>query len=310
MQQLHKNIKLKIAEEILRLRFSQMLINEGIKNKEFAVPIHLAMGHEAIAIAVSSIMEKDDKLVLSHRNIAYNLAMASCFKDIYDEYLLRPTGLNQGKSGSMNLANPQKGIIYTSSILGNNFPVATGAAMAERMLSKKNLIIVLGGDGSIEEGSFYESLILSRTFGLSILFVLENNNWSLATDIKERRCKIDLAILSKAIGIKYANFSGNDPYRYIAELKKLRDYSLLKKAPVCVEVKVATLGDWRGAIMPQYPKGKFINYHAGGAPNIHFHNSPIIKQNVDDPVFVIKKYLQSSAIEKIRQSILKEIDFL
>lgn len=300
--------KKKIAEEIFRLRFSQIAVNEGIKKGIFRVPIHLALGHEAIAVAVNAIMGKDDKLVLSHRNIAYNLARLGSLKEIWDEYLLKPTGLNKGKSGSMNLANPEKGILYTSSILGNNFSVAAGMAMAEKMFSKRNLTIVLGGDGAIEEGAFYESLVLAKTLGLSMLFIIENNNWSLATRIKDRRCQIDLADLAGAVRIKYAKLSGNDPYKYIACLKQLRRYSLAKKEPVCVEIKLSTLGDWRGPVTPQYPQGKFINYHSGAAPSISWDNSPIIKQDVSDPVFVVKRYLKAPVIEKMRRFVLKGLN--
>ena len=300
----------KIATEILRLRFSQMAVNDGIKNGKFKVPIHLAMGHEALAVAVSAIMGEGDKLILSHRNLAYHLARLGLLKEIWDEYLLKPSGLNGGQSGSMNLTNPRRGIVYASSILGNNFPVATGVAMAEQMALTKNLTIVLGGDGSIEEGAFYESLILAKTLGLGVIFIIENNDWSLATRVKERRCQIDLALLAKSIKIKYARLSGNNPGKYIAQLKQLRSYALSKKTPVCIEVDVATLGDWRGPVAPQYPQGKFINYHAGMAPNISFDQSPIIKQDASDPVFVVKKYLKEPVVGKMRRIVLKGINLL
>ena len=297
----------KLITEILRLRFSQMAINEGIKNKKFNIPVHLAIGHESIAVAVNAIMGKNDKLVLSHRNVAYNLARSHTLRDIWNEYALKPNGLNQGKSGSMNLANPKEGIIYTSSILGNNFPVATGIAMADKMRSDKNLTVVLGGDGSMEEGSFYESLVMAKTLGLSILFIIENNDWSLATRIKERRCGIAIDILAKSVGIKYAKLTGNNPYKYITNLIQLKKYALSKKSPVCIEVGINTLGDWRGPVTPQHPRGKFINYHAGAALNISIDNHPIIKKDASDPVFVIKNHVNASIIDKIRSLVSKDL---
>ena len=82
-----------IAKEVLRLRHSQMIVNEKYKSGLFKVPIHLALGHEAIAVAVDSVMEANDKLVCSHRNIHYNLARAKVLKPILDEYLLKKEGL-------------------------------------------------------------------------------------------------------------------------------------------------------------------------------------------------------------------------
>src|SRR3989344_9056191 len=125
--------KTKLIENMVRVRLGQIIINEKIKNNEFKIPIHLAMGHEAIAIAVDSIMTESDQLVLSHRNIHYNLARAKNLKSEIDEYLLKKEGLAEGQLGSMNLANEKKGIMYTSSILGNNLPVATGLALGKKV---------------------------------------------------------------------------------------------------------------------------------------------------------------------------------
>src|SRR5205809_5961703 len=119
------NIKDRIVDEAIRIRLSQMLINEDYKAGNFKIPIHLAFGHEAIAVAVSNVLREEDKLVLSHRNMAYNLARAGKLKPVLDEYYLRETGLASGKLGSMNQINPLKNIIYSSSILVNNFPVTT-----------------------------------------------------------------------------------------------------------------------------------------------------------------------------------------
>src|SRR3989338_9313995 len=130
--------KIQIAREIIRLRLSQMIVNEKCKSGEFKIPVHLALGHEALAIAVSSIMQGKDKLLLSHRNIAYNLARAPLLP-IMNEYFLKPAGLAKGRFGSMNLINPRRGVAYTSSILGNQFAIAVGISMAEKLFDGKSI---------------------------------------------------------------------------------------------------------------------------------------------------------------------------
>src|SRR6185437_9641941 len=102
----HSDTQKRIAEEIIRLRVSQMIVNEEYKAGKFKVPIHLALGHEAIAVAVSETMEPGDSLLPTHRNIAYNLARAGALRPILDEYFLKSTGLDGTHSGSMNLLNP------------------------------------------------------------------------------------------------------------------------------------------------------------------------------------------------------------
>jgi len=302
-----KNYNVEITEEILRVRLGQMIVNERYKNNEFKIPIHLALGHEAIAVSVDSIMEKDDKLILSHRNIHYNLAREKSLKPEIDEYYLKEGGLSKGQLGSMNLANEKKGIVYTSSILGNNLPVATGVALGKKVKNEDGIVIVETGDGAIEEGSFYESLVFLKSNNLPVLIIIENNGWSLATRIKERRCDIDIKKLTESINIKYELLDSNDTYEYIEKLKNLREYTLLNKTPVCIEVRLATLGSWY-LKTEDHPNGKFINYHAGPAPTVNVKNGALIKESQDDPVFVLQKYFSKDEIEEISQNILKKLE--
>jgi TPP-dependent pyruvate/acetoin dehydrogenase alpha subunit len=289
--------KKKIAEEVIRLRISQMIVNEEYKAGKFKIPIHLALGHEAIAVAVSEMMEQGDSLLPTHRNIAYNLARAGRLRPILDEYLLKPTGLNGARSGSMNLLNPERGIPYASSILGNQFSVATGIAMANKISGKNNAVIVMAGDGSMEEGSFYESMLMARSLELPVLFVVENNEWSMATRINERRSPIDLSLFAESLNIRYANLHDNDVYRYIDTLKDMRKFAIENSAPACIEVRVSTLGDWRMKT-EGFPEGEFINYHAGPAPEVSLDEWPIIRENDEDPVFALMRHIERSVLEE------------
>jgi len=302
-----KNHNIEIAKQILQVRISQMLINEKYKNGEFLIPIHLALGHEAIAVSVDSTMEKNDNLILSHRNIHYNLAKEKALKPEIDEYYLKKEGLSRGQLGSMNLANEKKGIIYTSSILGNNLPVATGVALGKKVKNEDGIVIVETGDGAIEEGSFYESLVFLKSNNLPALIIIENNEWSLATTIKERRCDIDIKKFTESLNIKYEKLDSNDIYEYIKKLKNLRKYAISNKTPVCIEVKLTTLG---GLYLKteECPNGKFINYHAGPAPTVNVKDGALIKESQEDPVFVLQKYFSKEEIEEISQNILKKLE--
>ena len=297
-----------LAEKILQIRLAQMIVNENYKDGQFKIPIHLAFGHETFAVAINEIMDDDDKLILTHRNIAYNLARLGKLRPIMDEYFLKSTGLDSAKSGSMNLINPSKGLIYTSSILGNNFSVAAGIAMSLEIKQKDGIAIVLGGDGSLEEGSFHESILMFKSLNLSGLLVIENNDWSMATKISERRIPIDLETFAKSYDVKFVRLSGNDPLNYIQELKNLKEYSKQNNELICIELMVNTLGDW---IMTndQNPDGKFINYHAGPAPTVDVKACPaLIKENNSDPIFVLIDLLGVDKLNKISDKIRNELE--
>lgn len=105
-----------LARDLIRIRIAQLLVNEAYKAGKFLIPIHLALGHESIAVAVAAGMKAEDLILLSHRNIHYNLALTQALKPVLDEYLLKEAGLGGGRMGSMNLDNEAARVIYTSSI--------------------------------------------------------------------------------------------------------------------------------------------------------------------------------------------------
>ncbi len=284
-----------LAHEVLRSRIAQLLINEAIREKTFRVPVHLAMGHEAIAVAVANVRAPRDQVLLSHRNIHYQLAFGASLKSLYDEYALLPSGLAGGQLGSMNLSNPAAGILYTSSVLGNNLPVAAGVALAEQSKDSDAVTFVVTGDGAMEEGSFYETLLMLRSQNSRCIILVENNEWSLATQISERRCPIDVASITKGFDIAYLRLRGNDVPRYVDALQALRQEVLDRRYPAVVEVDLKSLGDWRMP-NPDFPDGKYINYHAGLAPEASLSDWPTLRDDEWDPVHVLLESKNAAAL--------------
>lgn len=303
-------MKINIFTDLVRLRLSQILINEEYKLGKFKLPIHLSLGHEAIALAVSNTMKNEDKLLLTHRNISYNLAKCTNLRLILDEFLLNENGLCNGKLGSMNLSNIDENILYTSSILANNFSVAAGVAMANKIKNNQSVTYVLGGDGSMEEGSFYESLVMMKSLGLSVLVIIENNEWSLGTHISERRSQIDIEKLSNSLGIDYIRLEKNNVNNYLNILKKAREFSINNNEPICIEVCLKTLGDRRNPPSVEHPNGKYINYHAGPSTVVNitenFHGA-LLQYNYDDPIFVALEEIGENSLQKIATEIFSKL---
>ena len=147
----------------------------------------------------------------------------------------------------------------------------------------------------------------SQNVGKGEHFVLiENNGWSMFTRISERRCVIRTDSLADAFGIPYERLTGNDPWRYIAALSRLRNIAIEQRSPVIVEIEVSTLGD---VTLPA--EGRHINYHHGVAP-VTFSDWPLIKQDPSDPVHVLMERLgEPTAREiagRIHASLLDEIN--
>jgi TPP-dependent pyruvate/acetoin dehydrogenase alpha subunit len=238
-----KSIKKKyssILQNIIKSRKFQIEINKKILSKEISVPVHLAFGHEFVSALVYKYFNKEkDKIILTHRNIHFSSIFS---KNVIEKYSrLCKKKYNLRIRGSMNFTDSESGIIYTSSILGNNLSVATG--VAKTLKDKGGYCVCVTGDGAIEEGSFYESLTLSRFLKLPIIFLLENNDWSMATTINQRRSRINLSLLAKSLNIKYHYFPIKNLKKNIKTFENIAKNLRANSFPVICEFEVITIGE-------------------------------------------------------------------
>ncbi|MCQ0987993.1 thiamine pyrophosphate-dependent enzyme [Jiella marina] len=272
-----------LAWEMLRLRLSMLVVNELVKRRAFQVPIHLALGHEAVAVAVSMAMGAHDRLLLTHRNIHYNIARNADLAAEIAEYRLERDAPGGGRFGAMNLIAPENGIVYTSSILGNCLPVAVGVAKGRAVKQADAVTFAVTGDGALEEGAFYEALMMATSLRLPLIFLVENNDWSMYTRVAERRCALDLQRLAEAFAIPFRRLSGDDAEACLKGMTALRADVAEAQRPAIVEVTLATLGDRE--VTEEGKPPRTINYHHGGAAHISYEAGPIIEESERDPLY-------------------------
>ena len=284
--------------KVLLLRGYQHIINELVKRKKIFLPPHMAFGYEANAVAINSIFEKGDRILLTHRNIAYNLIFDLNLNKYIDELNIKPSGINKGLSGPMNIVNHEKGVVYTSSILGNNFSIGLGFSINNKCLKKNNITYVVTGDGAIEEGTFVETLILAKKFKSRLIFIVENNDFAMASKIKERRDKINLKLLSKAYGCSYLFLENRNALDYSRKLLNIKKKIKKKPTPYIVEIKTTMFNRHAGAT-PGFP---------GDPMNIDFAKGLIIKKNFTDPAYLSNIILGKIISEKIILNLKKYLN--
>jgi TPP-dependent pyruvate/acetoin dehydrogenase alpha subunit len=109
---------------------------------------------------------------------------------------------------------------------------------------------VFCGDGSLEEGAFYESANFAAVRNLPVLFVCENNLYSVYSHLRVRQPKgRKIHKMVEAIGIPASLVDGNDPQAVyeaaLAGLDHIRD----GKGPFFLEL---TTYRWREHCGPNY----------------------------------------------------------
>ena len=284
---MNPSVESKLAKKIKVMREIQVSINKKMLEGQFPIPIHLAIGHEAVSACIAEVFSPQDKLLLTHRNIHFHLAFGATEEQLTNEYMLKPSGLASGKLGSMNLMNPQAGNIYTSNILGNNLSVALGVAFSIKIKKQNGVVWVITGDGAIEEGAFYEAVLFASSLKLPIVFVVENNGWSLGTRISERRAQIDLCKFAGSMKVEFQSLKDNNVDDYLSVMSKIREIVAATTQPQVLEVEVHSLGGFY--VAEDQDSKRYVNYHAG-AIKIEPDENGIFEKNSTDPVFTSLKY--------------------
>jgi len=201
---------LRMHRDMLRIRLVEESIAARYAEQEMRCPVHLSIGQEATAVGVCHALQHTDRVFSTHRCHAHYLAMDGSLKAMLAEIYGKAAGCVGGRGGSMHLADPDRGIVASVPIVASSIPLAVGAALADQIDSKKNVSVAFFGDASVEEGVFHESANFASLRKLPVLFVCENNLYSVYTPLKDRQPPRPLIELARAHGMSCVSADGND----------------------------------------------------------------------------------------------------
>lgn len=196
--------------ELLRIRLIEERIAALYPEQKMRCPVHLSIGQEAVAVGTCAALEPDDWAMSGHRSHGHYLAKGGDLKAMLAELYGKATGCTGGKGGSMHLLDLDAGFVGAVPIVGSTIPIATGAAWASRLQGNSRVVVSYFGEGAAEEGVFHESLNFAQLKKLPIVFVLENNLYSVYTPLELRQPDRPLEDLARAHGVAHATGDGND----------------------------------------------------------------------------------------------------
>jgi TPP-dependent pyruvate/acetoin dehydrogenase alpha subunit len=170
------------AEELLGF-YRRMLLIRGFENSvqslflrgEVHGTTHLYSGQEAVAVGFASALEPGDRVACTYRGHGHLLAMGSDPESLLAELLGRESGVNGGRAGSMNIVDPDHGVLGCYGIVGGSIAAATGAALSLR--DTGSIAVAYFGDGATNQAYFFECLNFAKALSLPVLFVCENNGY-------------------------------------------------------------------------------------------------------------------------------------
>jgi TPP-dependent pyruvate/acetoin dehydrogenase alpha subunit len=204
-------LALALYERMIRIRAFEQKVQQLFKLGKLPGFVHLYIGEEAVAVGACSVLRDGDRITSTHRGHGHLIAKGADVERMMAELFGRRSGYCKGKGGSMHIFDFGLGILGANGIVGGGIPIATGAALADRVLGRDNVTIAFFGDGAANQGVLHEALNLSAVWSLPVVYLCENNQyteWMRTEDITAGR----IADRAHAFGVPGVQVDGNDVF--------------------------------------------------------------------------------------------------
>ncbi len=297
----NQDICIDLLRRMKLIRLTEEKIAEKYCEGKMRCPTHLCIGQEAIASAVGALLRKNDFVLSTHRAHGHYLAKGGDLKKMMAEIYGKASGCSKGNGGSMHLIDKNVGFMGSTSIVGGTIPVAVGLGLSIKLHKSGQLSCVFFGDGAVEEGVFYESVNFAVLKKLPVLFICENNLYSVYSHLKVRQPEgRKIYKMVEAMGCPVIHGDGNNALEVYEKVKSGIELARAEKSPVFFEFQTYR---WREHCGPNYDND--IGYRT---------EEEFLSWKKNDPIpFLEKRLLKADVISKaeiegIEQNILKEIE--
>lgn len=180
-------LRLSLFRSMLKVRMIEERIVELYPEGDMRCPTHMSLGQEAVASGICALLEADDYVISAHRSHAHYISRGGNLPAMFAELYGKATGCASGKGGSMHLIDLSVNFLGCVPIVGSTIPIGVGAAFGAFLKDRKPVTVVFFGDGAAETGVFHESVNFANVHQLPVLFVCENNLYSVNTPMAPRQ---------------------------------------------------------------------------------------------------------------------------
>jgi len=203
-----------IAKQLLfqmrRIRHVEQEIARRYGEGKMRCPTHLSIGQEAVSAVVGLPLPAYDMAVSGHRAHAHYLAKGGSLPAMLAEIYGKVDGCSRGKGGSMHLVDESVGFMGSTAIVAGTIPVGVGLAYGMKCKRTDQVSCIFHGDAAVEAGVFFESVNFAVVKKLPVLFLCENNLYSVYSPLSVRQPEgRSIAKMAEGLGMKGSTGDGN-----------------------------------------------------------------------------------------------------
>jgi len=260
--------------------------------------VHLYIGEEAVAASVCSQLSDQDYIASTHRGHGHCIAKGAELDRALAELMGKATGYCKGRSGSMHIADFEKGNLGANAIVGGGIPIATGGALAIKMQKRDNVAVAFFGDGASNQGTFHESINMAAVWKLPIIFVCENNQYAMTVPVQQSTSVENISDRAAGYGIVGETVDGNDVVAIYEAFARAKERAIKGEGPTLLECKTYR---WRG--------------HWTGDPEPYRTKEEVEYWKTNrDPIALFEKYLidnklaTAKELDEIKKDVVKRME--
>ena len=220
-----------------RIRRVEQNVFELVHKNEIPGVCHEYVGEEAVAVGVCTALRPDDIITSTHRGHGHVIAKGCKTDRMMAELMGRTTGYNKGRGGSMHIADLSLGIFGANGIVGAGTPIAVGAAWASKVRNEGKVVVPFFGDGGSNEGIVHEAMNMASIWDLPMVFVCENNLYSISTCWRDMGSVENVAVRAAGYGMPGEVVDGMDVEAVHEAVSRLAERARNGGGPALIEAK-------------------------------------------------------------------------
>jgi len=225
MPKLSDEEMLKLYKDMLFVRtLDHMIVSYQRQGRVYTYPPNY--GQEAIGVAAGAVLRHDDWLVPAFRELGAWLAKGATMKDVFM--------FNMGFEEGTKFAGANH-MLPSSVPIASQLLHASGIGYAIKYQKKDEVAMAFVGDGGTSEGDFHEALNFAGVWKVPVIFVVQNNQYAISVPVKMQTASINIAIKSKAYGIKGIKVDGNDIFAMLTAFRYAHEYARKESQAVLIE---------------------------------------------------------------------------
>ena len=199
--------------------------------------LHLYIGQEAVGVGAIASLRPDDYVITTYRDHGIALAKGMSARALLAELFGKVTGCSKGLGGSMHMFDKEHHMLGGYGIVGGHIPLAAGVAYASKYRGDGRVTLCFFGEGAVSIGGFHEGLGLAALWKLPIVFICENNEYSMGTPLSRSMSVEDVSLKALGYGMDRDRFFADDVLDVERRIGEAVQRAREQSSPTLVEVR-------------------------------------------------------------------------